>query len=630
MCDILMENKKHTMKKSLRAVVRYASEYWLLTAAILGTATGLILDFVRQPLIASWTLASITVIAALVLLVRMGGAIRDGSYSINALGIISLITSLVLGQFWVGIALTIVLTLIDLINNVVMRYARREVRELQLHAPTTAHVLHKNKVLDTSHSNLSVRTVIVIEAGEIIPADATITEGSSSFDESILTGEHTAQTRGVGDVILCGSTNRGGTVCAEVLRVATDSQYHQTVRLAEAAAEHVAPFAHLAEVYSLPFTVAALTIGGVAWILSHDPIRFLDVLAVATPAPLILATPITVAAGLSRALRDGVVIKTGKVLERLAEARTVVFAKAGVLTVGAPVITGVVAFNPFAKDGVLGLAAAAEQSVRNSLARAIIAEAAAHSIKLAKARHVREIAGRGVEAHIKSADVLVGSLALMKERGVILPRQLDTRRTQTAAAYVAINGRLAGYLVIRDVERPEAKSALQALRRFGVRHMAVLTGDQQIAAAAIAKPLGISEVAAEKLPGEKLVAMEQFTPRPAVFVSNAAEDAPLLMAADIGIALGTWGDTAASGSADVLIMRHDLALVARTVAAARHTLRVATENILSGLILDIALMALFATGRFSALIGAGAQGLLAALVLISALRARTVASPTRR
>ena len=609
------------MRNITKKFWRFVRTYTLFTLAALAAIAAVILQTLNHAEAASWILGAVSVIALIPLIVRMARDIQAGTYGIDILAAIAITTSVILQQYWAAIIIVIMLTGGESLETFAARRARSELYDLLKRAPVHAHVIQKGKEIDTRASAVKERDHIVIRPGEVVPVDAVILDGTGNFDESSLTGESVPLTKNPGDQVLSGSINIDGLITAQAVHTAAGSQYQQIVRLVEAAADNPAPFVRLADRYSVPFTLLALTIAGVAWILTKQPIRFLEVIVVATPCPLILATPIALIAGMSRAARDGIIIKTGTALEQLAQARTFAFDKTGTLTQGLPSLDEIVAFNPFSKQDVLIHAAALEQASNHVLAAAVLRAAAAKQLKIPKTRHVREIAGRGLEGHVKGTEVIVGRYSLLSDNGIAAPKQFKTAGIGQTATYVAIGGKLAGYLTFKDQIRPEAKATIAALRKLGIKRMLMVTGDNKATAQVIAKQLGISQVVAETLPGDKLRSIDAITERPVAFVGDGVNDAPVLTAADVGVALGARGSTAASESADVVIMKDRFGDVATAVALSRRAFKIATQSIVVGLGLSTVLMLVFATGRFSPVAGAITQEAVDVLVIFNALRA---------
>jgi heavy metal translocating P-type ATPase len=352
--------------------------------------------------------------------------------------------------------------------------------------------------------------------------------------------------------------------------------------------------------------------------------RFLQVIIVATPCPLLLAAPIALISGMSRASKYGSIIKTGSALERLADIRTMAFDKTGTLTKGEPVVAEVKTFASYTVSEVLSIAASLEQSSNHILARAVTAAADKKKVAYSKAKHVMETAGHGLSARIKNQEVLVGRLSYIADHDISMPTGFKPAEVSKTASYVAVDGKLVGVIHFEDELRPEAKSTLASLKKLGIKHLLMLTGDNQAAAKQVAKTLGISNFEAETLPAQKLHAIEKVDVRPVGFVGDGVNDAPVLTAADVGIALGARGSTAASESADVVIMQDDLSYVPRAVATAQRALTIAKQSIVIGISISFVLMAFFATGKFSPVLGAILQEVVDVVVIFNALRAHNI------
>jgi heavy metal translocating P-type ATPase len=549
--------------------------------------------------------------------------IRSGSYGIDILAVTSIVTAVILGEYWAAIVVVLMLTGGEALEDHAEHRARRELDALLKRAPQKATVVRKGKELQVPVNTIRVGEKIIIKAGEIVPVDAVIVSGTASFDESSLTGESLPQAKEINDHLLSGSINLDGAITAKSVADAEHSQYQQIIKLVRSAAASQAPYVRLAERYSLPFTVAAYAIAGSVWAVSADAIRFLEVIIVATPCPLLLAAPIALISGMSRASRHGIIVKTGSALEKLAEARTIAFDKTGTLTKGTLEIDSVAAYPGFTQDEVLKLAASLEQNSNHVVATAVVNHAKSKNVKLIKAKHVREISGRGLQAQLQSKTVLAGRYSLLKENDVTTPKNFKEDAVKQTAVYVAVDGALAGAICFSDEIRPETETTLKRLHKAGLKRILMITGDNAASANTIAKALGIDEVHAEMLPSDKLHIVDDIPEkqRPLVFVGDGVNDAPVLTSADVGIALGARGSAAASESADMVIMHDDITRVASAYAISKRTFRIATQSIFVGIGLSVALMLVFATGKFSPLTGALVQEVVDVVVILNALRA---------
>lgn len=608
------------MKKILMAIRAYPHVF-LVTVAIL---IALPLDLGGLDKWAHLVLGITALTSTLPLLVGMTQTLRDGKYGVDVLAITAIITSVLLHEYWAGIIICLMLTGGEALEDYADTRASVELSSLLKNAPIFAHLLKGQTVVDVDVSKVSTGDKLLVKAGEVVPVDAEVVDGNSSVDEASLTGESLPIVKGIGDRLLSGSVNMEGALTVRALQTASNSQYQLIIKLVKTAQNTPSPFVRLADKYSIPFTVLAFFLAGVAWAASGQPVRFLEVLVVATPCPLLLGAPIAIISGMSRSARAGVIVKTGAALEKLAAAQTIAFDKTGTLTLGTPVVSTVKTYGKFKKDDVISYAAAVEAGSNHILAKAVTTYAAKQKAKVPKAKNSKETSGGGLSATVQGKIVRVGTARYLSEFNIEIPKE-DLNGTH---AYVVIQNSLAGYLEFVDEIRPESKNVLKLLKKLGVKHILMVTGDNKQVAAKVAKDLGITEFVAEALPGDKLMKIESLDHRPVAFVGDGVNDAPVLTAADVGIALGARGSTAASETADIVILRDDLSPVGEAVAIAKRTVFIARQSILIGIGMSIVLMVIFSTGRFKASVGAAVQELVDVTVIINALRAHSKKSLT--
>jgi heavy metal translocating P-type ATPase len=604
--------------KRLWLIIRH---YYLFAVALVAAAVALGLEIAGMHTAAHW-LIGITVASGLIpFVVEIWRDLRAGKFGVDVLAAVAIVSSLALQEYWAGMVVALMLSGGRALEDYANHRAERELDALLTRAPQKARVLRGRKEVEIKATEVRKGDRLVIRPGELVAADAVILEGSASFDESSLTGESMPQPKDVNDQLLSGSINIDGPVVARAIRSAEDSQYQQIIKLVASAKGSQAPFVRLADRYALPFTIVSFVIAFAAWGISGEAIRFLEVIVVATPCPLILAVPVAIISGMSRAARQGIIIKSGKSLEQLASARTFAFDKTGTLTRGVLKVEKVQTYGRVSRTELLGLSASLEQHSTHAQAAAIVAKAKTEHAKIVPVKQIREIAGKGVAGSAKSHDVIIGRYELLEERGVGFPKDFSRGQHDQTAAYVAVGGQLAGVFTFTDEIREESKHTLQRLREAGVQNFLMITGDNPTTAKAVAKKLGISDVAAGALPGEKIRVMEQVNDRPVAFVGDGVNDAPVLTASDVGIALGARGAAAASESADVVIMLDDLGRVANGVHIARRTLGIARQSVFVGIGLSVFLMLIFASGKFMPVYGALIQEVVDLIVIFNALRA---------
>lgn len=611
----------------LRRVMHFFKEYRQLSFALAIGVIGLILNVAKYDTAAHWVLGVGALIATIPLLIDMINTLKSGHFGVDVLAATAIITSVILGQYWAAIVIVLMLTGGESLEDYAERRAKKELTSLLSHRPKEAHLLKGRKVLDIKASDVRPGDKLSILPGEVVPVDAIIIEGTTSLDESSLTGESVPITKTVGETILSGSINIDGALTVKALHNAAESQYEQIVKLVKNATSGQSPFVRLADRYSVPFTAIAFFIAGATWFASGEAIRFLEVLVVATPCPLLLGAPIAIISGMSRASKHGIIIKTGTALEQLADVQTVAFDKTGTLTQGQPVVDKVTIYHGHTKDQVLQVAAALEQSSTHILAKAIVTAADKQKVAYRAAKQVKEVPGHGLSGRIGGSSILVGHLNLLKEAGIIIPSTLRPEAVKSTITYVAINNELAGTITFKDEVRPESRSMLRRLRKAGIKKFALITGDNESAAVAVAEDLNIIDVYPDCLPAQKMQAIEEMA-GPVAFVGDGVNDAPVLTTADIGIALGARGSTAASETADVVIMQDDISKVANSIEVAKRTLFIAKQSVLIGIMLSLVLMGIFATGKFKPIHGALIQEVVDVIVIFNALRAHGSARKT--
>lgn len=556
------------------------------------------------------------------------GMVRDvlrGHIGLDILALVAMIATLAVGEYIASLIIVLMLSGGEALEDFAARRAKRDLSALLDRSPRIAHVLRHpdapegEEVQDVPVDDVVVGDVFLVRPSEIVPVDGRLLTDSGSFDQSSLTGESMPVSREAGGEVLSGSINGNRAVRIRAERSSADSQYQQIVALVRAAEDSRAPVVRLADRFAIPFTAVSLVLAGAAWAISSDPTRFAEVLVLATPCPLLIAAPVAFLGGLSRAAKAGVIMKGGAVIEQIARVRSAAFDKTGTLTQGRPEIITIRPVDGFDADELLQLAASAEQYSSHALADGIRRAAQDRGLVLRAVTDAHEEATNGVVATIDARSVVVGKPAYV---AALAP---DTLRVVLepgeAAAYVAVDGSYAGALVLADDVRPEAAAVVSWFRAHAIDRIVMLTGDVRSTAESVAERVGIDEVHAELLPPEKVRLARELEPRPMLMVGDGVNDAPVLAASDIGIAMGAKGATAAGDAADVVILVDSLTKVVEAVSIGRHTLRVAFTAIWIGIGLSLALMIIAMTGIIPAVIGALTQELVDLATILYALRA---------
>lgn len=582
-----------------------------ILAAILQWGFGL-------PLYAQIVVTIAGAVVTISMLIEMIKKMIHGDFGVDILAVTAIVATLAVGDYWASMIILLMLIGGDSLEDYANRKANSELKSLLDNSPEQAHRLNGDQVEDIKADSVKVDDVLLIRPGELVPVDGRVLEGDSSLDESSLTGESVPVEKTVGDQVLSGSVNTEGMLKVVAERTAANSQYQQLIHLIQQAENDPGRFVRLADRYAIPFTIVAYVLAGIAWWMSKDPVRFAQVLVVASPCPLILAAPVAFVSGMGRSSRNGIVVKTGDSIEKLATAKTMAFDKTGTLTQGNLTVDQVKPADHFTSDEVLQLAVSVEQNSGHVIAQSITNYALDHQIKLITTNEVKEVTGNGLQAMVNDHLVKVGKLIFVTDDQAIKP-------LNQTASYVSVDGQYAGCITLEDQLRPETIRTISELHQLKINNQMMLTGDQEETAKRIGQEIGFDQVAANLLPADKISRIKALTPdqRPAVMVGDGVNDAPVLKTADVGIAMGARGSTAASESADIVIMTDNLEKVASAVLIARDTLKVAKQSVLIGIFICIGLMLICMTGWIPATIGALLQEVIDTVCILWSLKART-------
>ena len=547
----------------------------------------------------------------------------DHSLGVDTIALVAMVGALALDEALAGVVVGLMFTGGAALESAATHRARRELTQLVARAPNLARVRSCDTIREVPVSEVVPGDVVVVRTGEVIPVDGILVTSEATVDTSALTGEPLPVTVTRGDAVLSGTANAGDLFDVRTDRPAVDSAYAALVRLVEQAQGQRAPFVRMADRYAgffLPFT---LVIAGIAWAMSADPVRALAVVVVATPCPLILAAPIALVSGLSRAARRGVIVKGAGTIETLGEARTVLFDKTGTLTVGTPDVREVVTVGDRSPDEVLRLAASGDRMSAHVLGAALVRAVGEDGIEVAT--DVREDPGQGIAGRVGPHAVAVGSRAFLRGEGYDPDVVTRGRGSGESQILVGVDGDVAGVIVLADELRPDAGDLVGRLRAEGVEHVVLVSGDRRSVAERTAHALGIDEVYSEQTPEDKLDVVRRMRDdplrRPVVMVGDGVNDAPALALADAGIAMGAGGATVSSETADAVITVDRIDRVVDAVHAGRRSLRIARQSVLAGMGLSIVAMGFAAVGLLPPVAGALLQEGIDLAVILNALRA---------
>ena len=554
----------------------------------------------------------------------------EHSLGVDTIALVAMVGALVLGQELAGAVIGLMFTGGASLEAIASRRARRELTALIQRAPKTAHLRVGEGLDEVPIDQVQPRDVVLVRTGEVVPVDGTLLTPEAVIDTSTLTGEPLPETIREGMPVLSGCANAGGPFDVLADRPAAESSYAALVRLVEQAQTQRAPMVRMADRYAGFFLPLTLFVAGLAWALSGDPVRALAVVVVATPCPLILAAPIALVSGLSRAARSGVIVKGAGAIETLGQARTVLFDKTGTLTVGTPDVREVISAGGWEPAELLRLAASVDQLSAHVLGEALVVAAKEAELELTMPEDVHEEPGQGIEGRVDTYRVAVGSRAFARARGVpeheiVATASTTTRGSGEAHVVVAIDGHVGGVIVMADELRPDAAKLMDRLRTEGIRHVAMISGDRRSVAERVGRELGVDRVYAEQSADQKLEVVRRIAAEPdlhpVIMVGDGVNDAPALAIADLGIAMGAAGATVSSETADAVITVDRIDRVADAVHTGRRAVSIARQSILVGMGLSMGAMGIAALGYLPPLAGALFQEAVDLAVTLNALRA---------
>lgn len=569
-----------------------------------------------------------TTVAALVPAIGwMIASLRRGRPGVDLIAVLALAGTLAVGELFAGAVIAVMLTGGRALEARASARAERELHALVARAPRVVHRHENGDLTSPPLESVLPGDLLLVQPGEVVPVDGLVERGSAVLDESALTGEPLPVERQPGDYVRSGVLNAGGAFDLRATAAAADSTYAGIVRLVQQAGADSAPFVRLADRYALAFLPLTLTLAVAAWVLSGELVRAVAVLVVATPCPLILAAPVAVVAGLSRAAKRGVVVKGGGALEQLAGAQILLLDKTGTLTIGHPTLVDVVTdpSGRLAAPEVLRLAASLEQASPHVIAAALVLGARGRQLALEVPDDVEEVAGQGVAGSVSGVKVALGRLGWVSPgpppawvRNALRRAELDG----LLATFVSVGDELSGALLFDDPVRTDARRTLWRLRRDGIRRIVMVTGDRSETAQIVGTALGIDAVLAECAPADKVHAVELERRRGStVMVGDGINDAPALAAANLGVAMGARGSTASSEAADVVLTVDRLDRLGEAMRIARRTRRLARQSVLAGMALSVAAMAVAALGGLPPAAGALVQEVIDLAAVGNALRA---------
>jgi Cd2+/Zn2+-exporting ATPase/Cu+-exporting ATPase len=540
---------------------------------------------------------------------------------------LGVVAAAAIGEFRAAAVIAFFMLIAEFLEMFTAERARRAIRELVESAPQMARVRRNGEVHEIRMEEITHEDLVLVRAGEKIPVDGKVLTGESAVNQAPITGEPLPVEKRAGDEVFAGTVNESGLIEIRVSRVGRDTTLGHIIRLVEEAQAQKAPVQRIADKFAAWFTPVILAISLLTYLLSHNFISALTVIVIACPCAVALATPLAIVAGIGRASRHGILIKGGRHLEMLGRIKSVVLDKTGTLTLGRPKVVGVKGFGDHDDDEILSLAASVEKHSEHPLARAILEEAQARKVPDIEPASFEVLKGLGVRAQVDGTRVTLGSRALLASQEISISDEVEAYLQEAEAKgqtglLLSHDHHVCGAVLIADAIRPETRSALLALRKLGIKHLAMLTGDNARTAQAIAQEAGIEEVHAGMLPEGKAAKVQELKQRHGTLamVGDGVNDAPALAASSVGIAMAAAGSDAAIEAADVALMTDDLTKLSEAVLLGRKTFRTIKQNLAVGILFNVIGVSLAATGFLTPMAAAMAHILPDVLVFANSAR----------
>ena len=571
-----------------------------------------------------WAAGSL--VMALILLFEIVRRLARGEAGVDLIALLSIIAALGFQQNLVAAVIALMLASGRTLEFFTKQRAERELRALTERAPRFAWLQEEGALRKIPVEQIQPHQTLLVRLGEVVPVDGRLLSATAIVDESALSGESLPVTHREGEPLPSGISNVGAPFLLTATRTSAQSTYAGIVRLAEAARRSRAPFVRMADRYALFFIPLTLLIAAVAWQMSGDPLRALAVLVVATPCPLILAVPISIMSGISRAARRGILIKDGATLEALAGVKQVFFDKTGTLTSGHAHLQSIEVNGLADPQHLLVLAASLAQASTHPVSQAIVEAAHQRQLPLGVPQDVEETPGAGLCGRIEGTRVRFGTLSFVgndasaTEWSSAMLRHMDY--LACSGSFIEVDGQLAGLLIFSDTVRRETPQTLRRLRNKGIERIVMLTGDRLETAEMIALSAGIDELRAGMTPEDKVRAVEQGCQRMStLMVGDGINDAPALAAANVGVAMGASGATASAQAAGVVLLVDRLDRLVEALDIARQTRFIARQGVLVGMGMSLLAMVVAGLGYLPPLIGAVVQEGIDVVIIVNALRA---------
>lgn len=614
------------------AVVKAMRSYPIPFMAAIGLALSTVFSLLGYSHnFSRFTLLAVLIVGGIPLSYKTVRNLARGKFSVDLIAMFSIVTALIMDQAFAGTIIVLMQSGGEALENYGNARSTRELKKLLERMPKLAHLKKNSTLEDIPADAVKVGDILVVKPGELFPVDAVIAEGVTQVDESSITGEPVLVTRGEGDKVLSGTINVSTGIVIRAEKISAESEYSRIVELVKFAQKDKAPVQRIADKYGIYLIPITLIVAIAGWLFTHDPVTVLAVFVVATPCPLILATPIALMGGLSKAARSGIIVKGGTPLESLGKADAVFFDKTGTLTYGRPSIEKLLPLGEYEEEFLFRLAGSAESLSTHPIAVEITYIAGIRFHKLPIPESFMEEPGRGVTAVIEGHTVNIGNAIycleqitdnLAKSRRRI--EEVVRKHGARSFSFMVVDGKLAAVLLFWDSIRPGVPSMISELRHLGIRETVLLTGDGEKNARRLSDEAGIAHFEFNMKPEDKTEYVNREIGRfnSVIMVGDGINDAPALASASVGIAMGARGSEISAEASDVVISVDDVLKVREAISIGKRTLRIVMQSIVMGMALSSSFMVIAAMGYIEPAIGAVIQEIIDILAIVNSLRSR--------
>lgn len=635
---------------TIRKFILFSKRYPIPAIAIIGLIVGTVVHYIfNDEETGQWIWFITLVIGGAPIVFETIKEMLHGRFASDIVAMLAISTAIITNEAFPGVIIVIMQSGGKALEDYAFRKATTSLDELMTRSPKIAHrKINDNEIEDVDVERIRIGDQLVIRPGDLVPVDGTIVSGNAQIDESSLTGEPLSKIKHIGEEVFSGTINTGNIFEIKAKRISEESQYSKIVKLVKKAREEKAPIQRLADKYAVWFTPITLAMCGFGWLLTQNVQTILSVLVVATPCPLIFATPVAIIGGIDKAAKRSIIVKSGSAIEQISRADAIVFDKTGTITYGVPLVEDIILLDNFkknqngrninySKDDILFKAASLEQMSSHPSAQSITraGKEKFNSFPLPTSFH--ESSGSGVEGYVTGEHIMVGSYNYIESQfntntnydtinsnRDLLKTITDFQKRGKMVALVNINGTNAGIITFTDKIRDGVATMIQDLKKKGMKETIMLTGDSLDNAKSIANQIGVDNYKYDLLPEDKVNEVKKLREKfkDIIMIGDGINDAPALATATVGIAMGAKGTAISAEAADVVLLVDDVTKVSDVIHIGKETIKVAKQSIFFGMGISFLLMIFASFGLILPSVGALFQEALDIGVILNALRAK--------